>query len=368
MQDIIGGRFSTTTLVALLTGVSSGCSCTVTTTGPGGETSDDDRPRLEDAATTPVQSSSSAGTAATTDTPTPGLTVDLEATAEMEGGIDASSDDAGGNSVGDADVPDAESTSALDPDATPADCSSVYQQCDNGMLHVCEEVGATEVLFQCADGCDADAGTCRQLQLDDGWFVHQFELADDAIQTEAAYTFESGGLVATQVNNPMASVYVKDVDFESIRVAGRVSVTTLSDDDMFGVVFGWQDPEHFYLLDWKQAEQEDGACGLAPAGVTLKRIDATEPLTACADLWAGAGTGKVVPLSEATGEGWVENTVYDFELVFRPGTIRVTLTQGDVVVANIESDDTTYSHGRFGFYNYSQEGVRYEFFTVEPAL
>jgi len=145
-------------------------------------------------------------------------------------------------------------------------------------------------------------------------------------------------------------------------------VHTTSDDDLIGFVFGWQDPEHTYLFDWKQATQPDGTCGTANAGASLKLISSGTPLTLCADLWESNGTTKVTPLVTTTVNptGWEDNVDYDLTLSFRPGAITIEVMQGATKVISITSNDTTYRSGKFGFFNYSQEAVRYEFFSISP--
>jgi hypothetical protein len=257
-----------------------------------------------------------------------------------------------------------------DTDTYPERCEEVYSVCaDENTVAFCEAVGKEERRFECMDGCNEVTGECNPTVLDNDWFVHQFQLADDSIQTEASYTFENDGLVAIQTANPMASVYVKNKVLSDVIIRGQISVTSTADDDYFGFVFGWQDEEHFYLLDWKQADQNDASCGMAEAGFALKLVSADDPLVACADFWAAVGTDKVSPLSLASDNatGWEDNALYDFELIHRSGDIRITILQGEETVVDITSDDATYTDGMFGFYNYSQESVRYEFFTINPA-
>ena len=57
--------------------------------------------------------------------------------------------------------------------------------------------------------------------------------------------------------------------------------------------------------------------------------------------------------------GWLDNVDYDLTLSFRPGAIKIDVMQGTTKVVSITSNDTTYRSGKFGFFNYSQEAVRY---------
>src|SRR4029079_7908697 len=153
-----------------------------------------------------------------------------------------------------------------------------------------------------------------------------------------------------------------------IVVTGKFGVHTTSDDDIIGFVFGWQDPEHTYLFDWKQTTQADGTCGTANAGASLKKISSATALDTCADLCDSAGTTKVTPLVASTVNptGWMDNVDYDLKLNFRPCASTIEVVQGATKVVWITSNDTTYRSGKFGFFNYSQEAVRYEFFSISP--
>ena len=246
-------------------------------------------------------------------------------------------------------------------------CTPSAAECVGNVARVCAQTGDQWNEFNCSNGCDA--GKCNPINLEQGWSIHQFNLLNDSIKTPASYAFENNGLVATQSRNPMASVYLNDTVLpESVVVTGRFSVETSADDDLIGFVFGWQDPEHFYLLDWKQTDQSDRSCGLAEEGATLKVASSVTTLDDCTDFWRSAGTDRVkpiVPVNRNT-KGWDDRVVYDIRLVFRPGEINIQITQGTTEVVSISSRDKTYTSGKFGFYNYSQQGVRYEFFSISP--
>jgi hypothetical protein len=63
---------------------------------------------------------------------------------------------------------------------------------------------------------------------------------------------------------------------------------------------------------------------------------------------------------------WADATDYNFNLEFLPGHFNITVTRGTTVLAAISINDSTYTSGRFGFYNYSQAQVRYAGFTRRP--
>ncbi len=250
----------------------------------------------------------------------------------------------------------------------PITCAPSTAECAGEIARICAVTGDTYHEIECTNGCTD--GTCDPLSLETGWRVVQFNLLNDSITTPPNYVFEQGGLVAIQTANPLASVYLDDTPLpESIVITGRFAVQTTSDDDLIGFVFGWQDAQHFYLVDWKQAQQNDGTCGLAEAGAALKVVSSTVAIEDCTDLWRSSGTAHVnpiVPVSE-NPNGWQDLADYDFRLVYRPGSIDLRITQGSTVAVSITSTDTTYRSGKFGFFNYSQEQVRYEFFSISPS-
>jgi hypothetical protein len=177
-------------------------------------------------------------------------------------------------------------------------------------------------------------------------------------------------LSALQTVNALPSIYYLDRDLESVEVTGKFGVETTSDDDLIGFVFGYQDPEHFYLFDWKQGAQTDGTCGTAEEGAALKLVSSSETLTHCEDFGSSTGNARVsvlVPPSE-NPIGWDDNASYDFRLLHQPGHIEIEVRRGNDVIVSIQSSDDTYPAGKFGFYNYSQEQSRYEFFAIQPKL
>jgi hypothetical protein len=97
-------------------------------------------------------------------------------------------------------------------------------------------------------------------------------------------------------------------------------------------------------------------------------VSGTAALVGCDDFWADEGTASSTVLSPASANptGWADNTAYDFVLEWRPGNISITLSQGQTEIATLTSNDATYTSGSFGFYNYSQEAVRYELVQFEP--
>ena len=220
----------------------------------------------------------------------------------------------------------------------------------------------------CSNGCES--GECKHLSLETGWVVHQYDLLDDTIKTPASYTFENNGLVAFQSRNPMASVLL-----QRHRVArghsGYRPIRCPHDErrrpDRFRFRLAGSGALLSGGLEAKHAGQPP--CGTATEGASLKLVDSDTTIDKCEDFWSSAGTSRVSTLVDVAQNpaGWKDNTEYDIELIFRPGDIKVTIKEADTVVVTITSSDSTYRSGKFGFFNYSQEGVRYEFFAISPV-
>lgn len=291
-------------------------------------------------------------------------------------------------------VSDGEETCGGDP------CALVRTLRDRGMrltFHVVGfDVGAEErAQLECiaaeGGGLYADARTAEELgralgeirksvedtaeppldyvPLDTGWRVHDYQVEGADIRQTSAYTFSDNGRVAVQQANPMPSVYYRVEPLpEGVEVTGRFGVRTTTDDDLIGFVFGWQDPGHYYLFEWKQAWQHSGRCGKALEGAWLKLVSNEDEPFDCRDFWTPEGTDRARSLvdAESNPNGWKDGTDYTFRLVFRPGDIVVEVYEGDETVVRMTSSDSTYRSGSFGFFNYSQPSVRYDSFRFEP--
>jgi hypothetical protein len=201
-----------------------------------------------------------------------------------------------------------------------------------------------------------------------GWELHVYDIVPGFGEPPPVYDVSPDGTVATQTANALPSVYYHPQSLQNVRIRGRFTVETTVDDDLVGFVFGWQDPEHYYVVDWAQATQTFTGCGTASAGVRLRRVNATTETTGCDDFWADTGTAASTILSPASANptGWSDNTAYDFVLEWVPGDIWVAIYDGSTVIASISSSDALYSGGSFGFFSYSQQAVRYELVRLEP--
>jgi RHS repeat-associated protein len=175
-------------------------------------------------------------------------------------------------------------------------------------------------------------------------------------QPAASWQRDATNTIVTQTINADPSILVSDFNLSNAQMEGTWRVNTSDDDDYIGFVFGYQNSQHFYLFDWKQANQDAAA-----RGMSLKVVSADSPLTTD-DFWPTAGNGTRVRSLYRNTIGWAEFTDYQFTLQFYPGEIRISVKRGTTVLADFTVNDSTYTNGRFGFYNYSQAQVRYSGF------
>ena len=199
-------------------------------------------------------------------------------------------------------------------------------------------------------------------------------------QPDAKWVIEHDNQWAVQKVNGDPSILVSDVDVADLIVIGTWEMTGNADDDFVGFVFGYQDPGHFYLLDWKKETQDDGDVGLAKQGICLKMVSipydgpgsgvlpAGVPFDGH-DLWATEGVdGRVTLIHHEPTAGWEFDKEYHFELNFKPGAFSVSIRDDETTVFNKTFRDRTYEAGKFGFYNFSQAPVTYRGFKTTTVI
>lgn len=195
------------------------------------------------------------------------------------------------------------------------------------------------------------------------WQTIQYELN---FQGDANWVLQPGNTAVLQTVNSDASIFLSDFDAAGQAINGTWRCETTSDDDFMGFVFGYQGRGQYYLFDWKKASQSH--VGFAEVGMTLKVVNVpggADPQDT--DLWPTAGSVNVTPLEHNTIP-WVTNVSYDFTLVYTAGNIEIIVKQNGVELEHWNVADTTFPVGKFGFYNYSQNAVRYEGFTQTNVI
>ena len=186
-------------------------------------------------------------------------------------------------------------------------------------------------------------------------------------QSAGNWSLETGNTAVVQTINADPSFYLNNLNQTSYTIEGSWQVLTESDDDFMGFAFGYQNSSNFYLFDWKQASQS--AYGqTAIEGMTIKKFTGStgDGLTdlSLGEFWKNNGdVGDMTVLAQNHGstEGWLDNVLYDFKLDFNltAGEIHVVVKKDTTTLWDVTVTDTTFSAGQFGFYNFSQQSVRY---------
>jgi hypothetical protein len=177
----------------------------------------------------------------------------------------------------------------------------------------------------------------------------------------ATIAYDMGGTRACENgNNDFGLHLCEDIVFENTELSGIVEVTNAQgDDDWVGLVWGAQDPSHYYSLVWKRSAQMAQGC-LTPEGILVKRIEADS----FADLHgedfycpADSANSTVLALpSDTTTDGWAPGQQYDVTIDYTTTGSDVTVTPvGDVMpLATFTIADTTFPSGSFGSTTRSQ--------------
>ena len=204
------------------------------------------------------------------------------------------------------------------------------------------------------------------------WTEHTYDLTGG--QSAGNWVLSGSNTTVTQTTNADPSFYRNNNNLTAYTMDGSWQVTTASDDDFIGFVFGYQNDQQYYVMDWKQAYQNAGGTyGIADAGFRILKIDALagDGNLVLKDFW-GSGTvnSEVIASNTGAGKGWADNTSYDFHLDFRKasGDIAIQVMQGESTLWDVVLVDNSFSSGEFGFYNFSQASVEYSGFEQTGGI
>lgn len=182
------------------------------------------------------------------------------------------------------------------------------------------------------------------------------DLSNWTATSGGTWNIEAGNTSVYQTTNGEPTFFLSDINYINTQFDGTFGVTPNWDDDYIGFVFGYNNSNDYLLFDWKQADQSG-----VLSGYRLSRITGSD-----ANLWSHTGADISVLASNYVGDnGWVDGITYNFTLDF-------TTTNISIEIDNVNIFDVagTYNTGKFGFYNYSQSGVRYTGFeeTVSSSV
>jgi len=196
-------------------------------------------------------------------------------------------------------------------------------------------------------------------------------------QPAGNWVLAPGNLAVTQTVNADPSFYLNNLNQTNYSIQGSWQVLeTGGDDDYMGFVFGYQNSSNFYLFDWKQGTQ--GYAGTnAVEGMTVKKMTGATGNgladLSLAEFWENEvnfGDMEVLATNHSSSKGWVDTTLYDFRLDFNlvAGEFTIVVKEGVTELWNVTVADTTFASGQFGFYNFSQQSVRYAGFEQEGGV
>ena len=177
------------------------------------------------------------------------------------------------------------------------------------------------------------------------------------------WSLNSTNTSVTQKTDSRPTILLSDIECVNNGINGSFSVDSDNDDDFMGFVFGYKDSGHFYLFDWKQKDQvysnASGKCGMSV------KVASSDSAFSIQDLWGTSGSNNVKVLYH-NNISYKDRTNYKFTLNFTDkGTFNIIVKDGENIIDNITINDNTYTSGKFGFYNYSQEMVTYQGFTFK---
>ena len=181
------------------------------------------------------------------------------------------------------------------------------------------------------------------------------------------WTVAADGLSVYQSINSQPSVYFSPLPAIGSFLEGTIKVESPGnwDDDWIGFVLGFQagdslNPDSdFLLVDWKQQDQSGALRGLAVSRVHGANGDEFWAHTDSPTNGTGTGVFEIARAATLSRTGWADNREYRFRFEIAPDRLQIW-------VDGVQQFDlpVTVPTGKFGFYNYSQEAVRYRGFST----
>ncbi|MBD3786952.1 MAG: VPLPA-CTERM sorting domain-containing protein [Sphingomonadales bacterium] len=181
----------------------------------------------------------------------------------------------------------------------------------------------------------------------------------------------AGGASATYTGNGYPSVLTGGGDVLGSQISFDITVTNAygTDDDFFGFVLGF-DPggvtgtasSDYLLIDWKRGSQIVGA-GQALRGLALSQVG--DPVISNEYWTHSGGVDELARAATLGSTGWAVGATYGFDVTYTADRVKVWVN--DVLQFDLGG---SFSSGTFGFYNNSQQGIRYSALDIEalPAV
>lgn len=179
---------------------------------------------------------------------------------------------------------------------------------------------------------------------------------------DAVWELNRNDQEVTQTNTLAPTVLLSDFELSTHRFEGSVNSNYFFRQGYFGLVFGWQNDQEFYLFDWKQSDSPDDARGAAFKGMSVKRFQSSSPLTE-RDYWQ-------TEVDSAKGETLFRNNLpwdrseYQLTLVQTEGHVAIQVIANGNVLENIDLEIPDLKPGRVGLYtNYQAPSSFRDFHT-----
>ena len=224
----------------------------------------------------------------------------------------------------------------------------------------------------CDDGNTADGDGCSSsCAVEVDWVCQRAEFGLVGFETLAADEGdppewnEEDRFTVFQAVNADPSAYISTLPAQNVgEIRMSIEVEDTSDDDFIGFVLGFDQGEFtaedaaYILIDWKQETQDRDQYGVGLRGMAASLINgAVTP----GDLQTHTGAAAELARAATLGDtGWVDETEYEFALDYTD--TRLTLYVDGVLEFDLTAADfglTSFPSGNVGFYNFSQEKVRY---------
>jgi RHS repeat-associated protein len=195
----------------------------------------------------------------------------------------------------------------------------------------------------------------------------------EGVPANGRWVVAADGASVFQTENGSPTFFVSPNELHNTTIRGTFQVehdgSADLEGDFIGFVFGYQSPIaangddpnrfNFLLFSWKsRAQTFDGV--RAEEGFSLSRVNG-----AIADyfpyFWGHkeAPEFQVLATNYGADKGWRPKAEYDFELNYSDTHLRILINNQPVFDL-----DGAFQPGRFGFYNFSQQEVRYKNFSA----
>ncbi|XP_066021545.1 LOW QUALITY PROTEIN: cartilage oligomeric matrix protein [Pocillopora verrucosa] len=211
------------------------------------------------------------------------------------------------------------------------------------------------------DACDVD----RDYDDDERWAPTK--------QERPSGTVNKKGNEIQQAVNSIATMLIGKQIFRDVEYSGTFFVNTESDDDIIGIVFGYQSPKKFFVASWKQKRQiywdTRPIRATAESAVNIKKINSISgPSRMMRNvLWHTGNVSNEVSLSavlfedQQNGHGWHDKTAYRWQLVYMPSksTMRLKIWRkyNKLMMDSGVIKDPDIRGGKLGVMCFSQEKI-----------